>query len=1317
MAHALNNRKYLEITGTFNGSVPTTFEVLVEGSNNSEVWKYRSKVTTDDGWTAYSSTTDIELSGGKPSATAAQLGSTGVYILFTRPESNDYADGDMWSWSTGVNLSLDGNDGTFDYIETIDIEDTRNLLAISKSTGRIAVIEKIDTENPIAQESSDLINIGPSNNKVLDFEKKNKEIYIAKGPGSPPQWVGYSKNGGFQGDGNLELKSVPALDVITGSDNPQTDAFDMSCVLRAGGGANLKDAKVIVGINTTEGRVTNKVFVMNIPDEKLFEFSCDNEPIAIKRWYGKENSGYCDGFAVMRKPTNTSHCVDIDLWSLNTGSGTSAGQQANLYNTIHIQKPDTQEDVIHFSDFLIVPKVSDMDHADQRWTILLSRRRHYTDNFTDSKRKDYEWLWSTGEVTRDVMDTQDKTFSSSALDNITPKLADWGANPSSRSHGDMFYMAKCIHAGSQRSVPPHSGTKQDMPDWVPIHASHFSDDGIVPVFRDTAKYCLEFAGFNSEETAYGKAPYVYFTIQTQTPKKRGNGVNFYGARSCFANNNQRIIMNGSTSTDDGLNETSSAWESHIWGPFLGNNTSSTQQVFRGVSWITYSIAIDNDNEGSVRQKAFCHMVDYNQSGSLTARWRNPSGSDFNIPNWLEDGGEGGDAGANLGVIHWTDVPSKHPNFLKDGRIICSTNGVKRKRHLLSYVRGGSRRFLTFRFGLESSYPQSLSTTGKPQLFPNDWSLNYDNSWDAVDNQTAYGTWNLNDNHSQTSVGHFGSTDLNMKRRGVLTSSGDTGDDKLSYRASEQGNIIKNYGGTPTAGYQWYPALNEKTFIMSVPLGDHQTKQLFKVIMQTDSGATNVFTSSASQFAMQTPTEGGTSSQWSGIASAKVFYKASLIYDGYQETALVSTTGSFYKAVSDSVGIDEVMNVEIRIADSMILSDRVTGVAIYRATSTVQDTLEPETLYRFIQEIPLYQFNHNETGGYQTFTVKDTGDAEGTYEGINGLSETIYDLAISYGVNAQQNGFHFIGNCSHNQIPDSENYLFRSQPGKFSIFDWTKDFVQLPFIPVALKGFMGKIYAFSNSQVAVINPNTLFIEDVIEGTGCINSKTILVTDSGMIWADYRNIYLASPGMKPIGDSILNVETHGWLNIPTDNKDSLRCGYDAKRKAFLLFYTIGTDYRCWCYSTQKNRWDLLSTPNEVLDTALTKDGSTILLLKDNSLAKFLAHTSNSLDWYWESKKIQMGSTMVDKKVRNMKVEGNNRTLTTIKYKLDGDSSWKTGSNISNTFTGDQNKAYTLETNDKSKKVHWIKLRIDGDNSSAGSDVKAYATSLIYKSKRPK
>lgn len=93
------------------------------------------------------------------------------------------------------------------------------------------------------------------------------------------------------------------------------------------------------------------------------------------------------------------------------------------------------------------------------------------------------------------------------------------------------------------------------------------------------------------------------------------------------------------------------------------------------------------------------------------------------------------------------------------------------------------------------------------------------------------------------------------------------------------------------------------------------------------------------------------------------------------------------------------------------------------------------------------------------------------------------------------------------------------------------------------------------------------------------------------------------------------------------------------------------------------------------------------------------------------------MVDKKIRNFKLEGNNRALTSMQYKLDGDADWKTGTTIDTSFTGDNNKAYKLQESDKSKKVHWIKLKIAGDNSSAGTDVKAFASSVIYKPKRPK
>mgnify|MGYP003659930618 FL=1 len=138
---------------------------------------------------------------------------------------------------------------------------------------------------------------------------------------------------------------------------------------------------------------------------------------------------------------------------------------------------------------------------------------------------------------------------------------------------------------------------------------------------------------------------------------------------------------------------------------------------------------------------------------------------------------------------------------------------------------------------------------------------------------------------------------------------------------------------------------------------------------------------------------------------------------------------------------------------------------------------------------------------------------------------------------------------------------------------------------------------------------------------------------------------------------------------------------------------------------------------MDTTLTKDGSTILLLESNKLAKFLAHTSLSKDWYWESKKIALGNTMVDKKIRNIKIESSHRSLTSMQYKIDGDTSWVTGQDVATSFTGDQNRAYKLHADDTGTKVHWLKLKIAGDNSSAGTDAKTFATSVIYKPKRPK
>jgi len=1315
------NRNYFEVSGTPNVTEATTFEVKVTGSNGSETWYYRSKPA--DGSADYGDyNTAITLAVD----TLLQLGSTGIYIKFTRSSATSYTPGDKWVFSTQADVKLDDS-AQFDHIETIDVGEERHLLAISSGTGRVATINNIDGSSPEAESYE--LNIGGSpNGTILDLEKRNKELYIGKGRDVHPQWLGYSKNNGFEGVAELELKTNPAMDLLEGASNPQTDAYDMSVILRGGGGANLNAAKIAVGINnvTTSGAIKDSVTVQDLINDKVYEYGCVTTPISVKRWYGKSNGNYCDGFAVLRKPEKDpdTYAGTIDLWSLNTALGGTIGQQANMYQTIQLKKPDGESNVQEFGDFYIVPETSEY----AKWYIVLSRARSRTQNYGNTVTN---WLWRTQDYTTSQLHANGLEINGDDYDDITPQLSSEDASPSSKGGNEMYYMQRCIHAGGDVTVN-FGGTNytSDMPDFVMVHSSFYGGNAMRPRITEDLNYgCISFAGFNNENGSYGTNPYISFTARVGPDFSSRGAKHWYGANSCFQSTAQKQINTGvNVSWTANTAHSMSGWHTECVGPFQANDAGNTYQInYRPIKWCTWMIDVNSSNYGQAKYKCFPHMLDWAEQGTTAKKWRTfKANQTFTIPNWVtsieNESGEGeqnktSGTNPNKGIIKLAFVPSRNPVFGTKGRIIFSTYGTKRRRHLMHYVRPGNRAVYSFRFGTESQTPQALNDTANPMMFPNSWLVS-DGNINEPDYQSAnaYASWNANDTASAFSSNFYDTSVKanNHRRYRSIPVLGAGGDDKMAYRPGEHGNVTLDVGGIGNTT-QWYPQDNDCFHVFGVKYGGCETKAYYKARFAGTAAFTNEYSGAVSEFVIQTPTESGDANSWSGVIAKKVFYKASLIYDGYQETPLLSVPNSFFK----TGGIDQSIDVEIRIKDTYNISERVTGVALYRATSQSDaDLTEPETLYRFVEEIPLFQFNHSAIRGDQSFTVRDTGDAEGTYESINGVSEKIYDLAVNYTVNAQQNGYHFISNCSHSQIADAENYLLRSQPGKFAIFDWTKDFVELPFIPSSLIGFQGKIYAFSTNQTAIINPETLFIEDVIEGVGCINSKTSLICDAGLVWADYRNIYLASPSMQPIGSTILNVKNDGWLNLTLDEKKNVRCGYDSKRKAFLFFFTRGTDtHRCWGYSFEKRRWDLFETPNKVMDTTLTKDGSTILLLKDNKLAKFLAHTELSKDWYWESKRISMGNTMVDKKIRNFKTENSHRTLTSMKYKLDGDTDWVSGQDVSSSFTGDQNRAYKLASADTSKKVHWLKLKLEGDNSSAGTDAKTFATSIIYKPKRPK
>jgi len=1272
----LHNRDYLEVSGTYTGSTDKDFRVIISGSDGNEQWTYQTKTETTT-WTGAPSPIDIVVDSDITLV-------DGVHIKFTRPSKNRYTADDTWMWSCYKDLKLSDTTSQYDYIETINIEGSNNLIAISRSTGNTSVINNIDSDTPSLDVDTPNIG-GVTEDTIIDIEKKNKELYISKGKNSPPIWLGYTKSGGWEGEGPLELRAEKALDIIESSDNPESEAFDKSITLRAGGGANSEDCKVIVGINTESDRADNIVFIMNIDDDKLLKFPTNSAPIMIRKWYGANTGSsdyYCDGFAVMREGEQPEYACTIDLWKLNSGDGTFEGQAANMYSTFHVTKPETSYTEGHvgsFGDFLIVPKLADFSSVDQRYTLVFARFRSRTNNFSMAKVQNYNWLWRTDEKTlAQFEDYNASVIAKDDLEPITPKteFPNSTVTLASKPKAEWYYLARY----------PKPLDTDDGINFFSIHTSLLTND---PTYRqyivdNPDLHSLEFGGWDTD----GANPIIGFTAKLRNVSEPGE----FNRIRCFPFIDKVISSDQKTL----WNDTTNAFLVDSAGPFLSDGAGNiTQQRFHIVRWVTWFMAISDTNTGRAKEKMLLHTWDYD-ADTVSNNDKIEQSTGWTPPEWLSNSHMG--TNTHVGLFDSANIPTKNPLFGLKGRYICSGKEDGTRRYL-SYIRGGNRKAYIFRFGEETAMPLQLDIVAAPNIFPNSW------AGDVTGTDTnALTRWN-NVNQSESYPFTALSSEISVLKKTAITAS--SADDRLSYRLSEGPFQIDQNG------FAWWPKAEEKLFIMSVPFRSHFTRQLFKARMDGGATTTNEFTAGNATFLLDTPVATGSDGDWAGPAMKKAFYKASFVYDGYQESALVSATTSIY----ESDGLKKTYNVKIKVKDTFVLPTRITGIALYRAISTQGDTTEPESLYRFIIEIPILQFSHDDSNGWWHYTVNDTGDAEGTYEAINGMSEKIYNLHINYGINTQQNGYMFIGNCKHNEVEDAENYIFRSQPGKYSLFDWSKDFIHLPFVPVAMKGFMGKLYVFSETQLAVINPENLYIEDIVEGTGCIGPKSIMVTDTGMLWADYKQIYRAAPAIQPIGDNILNVDTYGWLNLSNDVKKEMKSGYDSKRKAYLIFFTSGSDYRCWSYSTTKGRWDLWETPTKVMDTSQTKDGACILLLDDNRIAKYLADTTDSLDWEWESKRLSLGNTMLNKKIRNMKVEGNSRPKIDLTYKVpENYSSWQTGTDISSSHTGSNNTAIKIATADKGK-LHWLKLKLTGDNGVSGADIKAYATSVIFKSKRPK
>lgn len=464
------------------------------------------------------------------------------------------------------------------------------------------------------------------------------------------------------------------------------------------------------------------------------------------------------------------------------------------------------------------------------------------------------------------------------------------------------------------------------------------------------------------------------------------------------------------------------------------------------------------------------------------------------------------------------------------------------------------------------------------------------------------------------------------------------------------------------------------------------------------------------------------------------YKISLIYDGYQEGPLNSTPWTY----SDVVANDD-LSVNIKLQSNEI-SKRISHVCLYRKDNIA-------SFYRLIKQIPTSTGWSNVNNSTREIQILDTGKVKASYEARTNTSEVNRDLSVKYSMSVEVNGYLFAGNCSHNEIKNASNQIFRSKIGRFSLFNWANDFVILKSTPTAMANFAGRLYVFDENNIYKINPESLQIEDTFEGIGCSNSKSVIVTEFGMFFANKNGAYLhngsipekiSTPiqtGGKTNMLSLTNssfsgtdeLEDLSWENTGGNiNNSPPVVSFDPSSNCALFFVQfrdnellssayLGSNITSkkavsimhnliWAYSIEKNRWDLWELDKQAdLGIPFTNKTGTVCLAVGNNIYSLFTGGNKKL-YSWLSKKFIMGTSTTNKVFNKVKVIGPKQSLINDgTYETESDKiiiatdngrvtsgSNSTTANI--TLKSQGSETYDYRLSGSNKKGKWIQFKLE-------------------------
>jgi hypothetical protein len=363
--------------------------------------------------------------------------------------------------------------------------------------------------------------------------------------------------------------------------------------------------------------------------------------------------------------------------------------------------------------------------------------------------------------------------------------------------------------------------------------------------------------------------------------------------------------------------------------------------------------------------------------------------------------------------------------------------------------------------------------------------------------------------------------------------------------------------------------------------------------------------------------------------SKVRYAFSLVYDGVYHSPLsdpVEFSMDYNGSKIDSGYVQ-------LYCPSMPSIPRVTGINIYRSVVLPGLSGDEGTQYCLLKSIK---------SNTVSFSFQDANDPATTpFTELSELDEKLTVSTLGYTCAYTMNNFLFVGNVGSNSflLDNGGRTLYRSIRGKPAQFTIISDYIILPFSPVAITSFNKRLIVFGVASFAVVDPESMTIEEIINGYGITSSLQLYTAPLGLFFANDDNMFVYDGReVIPIGNAVIRsmdstidatLDTFGILTyeqVVSGSGGIKRIIYSARSNQILFLYENTAVY-AYAFHLDYKTWNLLSFPTLTSAKSAYLDRTNILYF-GNLIAMGSSDRMN--DYLYITKKYNFGDASQKKKI---------------------------------------------------------------------------------------